>query len=70
MEKASREKLISKLKALKVEGITKRWLINIIGVIAVLFLASFIACSFAIKVYYYDSVENIVNSASGLTITA
>ncbi len=64
MEKASREKLISKLKALKVEGITKRWLINIIGVIAVLFLASFIACSFAIKVYYYDSVENIVNSAA------
>lgn len=64
MDKAFKENLISRLKGFKVEGITKRWLINIIGVIAILFLISFIVCSFAIKTYYYNSVENIVNSGA------
>ncbi len=64
MNKAFFENLISKFKAFKVEGITKRWLINIIGVIAVLFIICFIVCSVAIKTYYYNSVENIVNSAA------
>ena len=58
------QKLISKLKSHRVEGITKRWLINIIGVIAVLFIICFVLSSFAIKSYYYASVENIVNSGA------
>lgn len=49
--------------AVKAEGITRRWLINIIGVIAILFIIAFIVASFTIKSYYYNSVENIVNSA-------
>lgn len=54
----------SKVKnAVKAEGITRRWLINIIGVIAILFIIAFIVASFTIKSYYYNSVENIVNSA-------
>lgn len=57
-------KIKSKIKnAIKAEGITRRWLINIIGVIAILFIIAFIAASFTIKTYYYNSVENIVNSA-------
>lgn len=58
-------KIKSKIKnAVKAEGITRRWLINIIGVIAVLFIIAFIIASFTIKTYYYNSVENIVNSAA------
>lgn len=67
MEQAFKEKLIGKLKSLKdikVEGITKRWLINIIGVIAILFVVAFIACSFGIKTYYYNTVESMVNSGA------
>lgn len=57
-------KIKSKVKnAVKAEGITRRWLINIIGVIAILFIIAFIVASFTIKTYYYNSVENIVNSA-------
>lgn len=63
-DKDSMQKLISKLKSHRVEGITKRWLINIIGVIAVLFIICFVLSSFAIKSYYYASVENIVNSGA------
>jgi signal transduction histidine kinase len=64
MNKALFDNLKEKIKAVKVEGITRRWLINIIGVIAILFIISFIVCSFAIKTYYYNTVENVVNSAA------
>lgn len=65
MELSSKfKKLIEKLKAIKVEGITKRWLINIIGVIVIIFVAIFILASFSIKTYYYNSVESIVNSGA------
>lgn len=64
MEKGFKDKLFEKFKSLKVEGITRRWLINIIGVIAVLFIIAFIVCSFSIKTYYYNSVKNIVNSGA------
>lgn len=52
------------LKSIKVEGITRRWLINIIGVIAVILLIAFIAASFSIKSYYYKTVESIVSSGA------
>ncbi|MBR1460200.1 hypothetical protein IJ596_01010 [bacterium] len=58
------KKLISKIKNNKIDGITRRWLINIIGVIAILFLITFILSSVAIKNYYYNSVENIVSSGA------
>ena len=53
-----------KVKSIKIDGITKRWLINIIGVIAVLFLIAFIFSSVAVKNYYYHSVENIVSAGA------
>lgn len=59
--------LIQNLKSKKIEGITRRWLINIIGLIILLFIVAFVACSFIIKDYYYTSVESIVNSAASDT---
>lgn len=56
--------LIEKIKGIKIEGITKRWLINIIGVIVILFIVAFILSSLAVKNYYYSSVENIVSSGA------
>ncbi len=54
----------SNLKDVKIEGITKRWLINIIGVIAIIFVIAFITASVGIKGYYYSTAENIVNSGA------
>lgn len=59
--------LIDKFKHFKVEGITERWVRNILCVIAVLFAVAFIICSFSIKTYYYNSVENIVNSGASVS---
>jgi signal transduction histidine kinase len=59
-----KQKLIMFLKAKKPEGITKRWLINIIGVVAVVLIVAFIICSFSIKAYYYNTIESIVNSGA------
>ncbi len=56
--------LIEKIKRIKIDGITRRWLINIIGVIAVLFIIAFVLSSLAVKNYYYNSVENIVSSGA------
>lgn len=55
-------KKLNTVKDVKIEGITKRWLTNIICVIVALFVVAFVICSFTIKNYYYNSVENIVNS--------
>ena len=49
MKKISKEKL----HLPKIEGITLRWLINIIGVIVVFFIIVFIISAFAIKNTYY-----------------
>ncbi len=54
----------SNLKDVKIEGITKRWLINIIGVIAIILVAAFITASVGIKGYYYNTAENIVSSGA------
>lgn len=59
-----KERIYEKLKKVKIEGITRRWLINIIGVIVILFIIAFVICSFSIKSYYYNSAENIVNSGA------
>ncbi len=59
-----KDRVYEKLKKVKIEGITRRWLINIIGVIVILFIIAFVVCSFSIKSYYYNSAENIVNSGA------
>lgn len=56
--------ILEKLKVFKTEGITKRWLINILGVITIILVAVFVAASFFIKTYYYNSVESIVSSGA------
>ncbi len=48
----------------KVTGITKRWLVNIIGVISVIFIGVLILGSLGIKNYYYNTVESIVRSGA------
>ena len=52
------------IKEVKIEGITKRWLINIIGVIAFILLVAFIMATVGIRGYYYNTAENIVNSGA------
>lgn len=59
--------LLKKLHIPKIKGITLRWLINIIGVIAVFFIVVFVVSSFAIKSYYYSNVESILSSGTSVT---
>ena len=63
MKKDFNKLLIQKIKNKKIEGITRRWLILIIGLIVLLFVIVFIVCSVVIKSYYYNSVEQIVMSS-------
>lgn len=56
-----------KLHILKFEGITLRWVVNILGVIAVFFICFFVLASFSIKNYYYSNVESILNSGASST---
>lgn len=62
-----KEKLKEKLHITKIQGITQRWLINIIGVIALFFVIVFLVSSVTIKSYYYNSVESILNSGASTT---
>lgn len=56
-----------KLHMPKFEGITLRWVVNILGVIAVFFLCFFVLASLSIKNYYYSNVESIINSGASTT---
>ena len=47
-----------------VKKITKRWLLNSLGVILVILIALEIVIAFSIKDYYYGSVEKVVYSQS------
>lgn len=59
-----KEKLFGKFHNLKMEGITKRWIKNIVGVIVVTLIIAFLVASVSIKNYYYNSVESILNSGA------
>ncbi len=59
-----KEKLVEKLKQTKVEGLTRRWLINIIGVVVIILIAVFVFACFSVRNYYYNSVESILNSGA------
>ena len=63
MKKFSKEKL----HLPKIDGITLRWLINIIGVIVVFFIIVFIISAFSIKNTYYSNAESILNSGASST---
>ncbi len=56
-----------KLNLPKIEGITLRWVVNIVGVILIFLLCVFIVSSFAIKNHYYSNVESILNSGASST---
>lgn len=62
-------KLNDKFRFPKIQGITLRWIINILGVIAVFFIIVFIVSSFAIKSHYYSNVESILSSGTTTTAT-
>ena len=49
-----KKKLAQKLHIIKVDGLTKRWLLNILLVVVVLLIAAFVAASVFIKNYYYE----------------
>jgi signal transduction histidine kinase len=55
---------VRKLKKLRLEGITRRWMVNILGVIAVLFIVAFLISVVGIKTYYYNTARNVVNSGA------
>ncbi|MDE6722666.1 MAG: HAMP domain-containing protein, partial [Eubacterium sp.] len=57
-------KIFKELKSLRFEGITKRWLTNIVSVILAVLIVVFIIAVFSIKAYYYNSVESILNSGA------
>lgn len=63
-----RKNMASKLKMIKVQGITRRWLINIVAVIAVMFAVAFIVASVFVKDFYYSSVENIIGSGASPSV--
>ncbi len=59
-----KDAISKKLHRLKIDGITLRWLINIIGVILLFFVIVFIVFSFSIKSHYYSNVESILSSGT------
>lgn len=64
-----KNKFSEKLHIPKVRGITLRWLINILGVVAIFFIIVFFTSSFAIKNHYYSNVESILSSGTSTTAT-
>lgn len=64
-----KEKLLKKLHKFNIQGITLRWMITILGVVALFFIIVFIVSSITIKSYYYNSVESILNSGTSTTAT-
>ncbi|MCD7722468.1 MAG: ATP-binding protein [Clostridiales bacterium] len=59
-------KIVKKAKNIFLKGLTRRWLFNIIGIVFVLLITVFVVASFAIKNYYYNSVESILNSGASV----
>ena len=63
-------KIIKDIHNLKLEGITRRWFFNVVGLILLMLIIVFVIASFAVKTYYYDSVESILNSGASSPATS
>ena len=48
-----------------VKGITKRWLLNSLGVILILIIALVFSLSFAIQNYIYYGIQQAINGRAG-----
>ena len=59
-----KKKLAKKLHSFRIDGLTKRYFLNILLVVIVLLIAAFFAASVFIKNYYYGSVSNIIESGA------
>ena len=59
-----KKKVFDKFHSLKVDGLTKRWLLNIILVVVIVLAVTFTVACVTIKNYYYNSVENILKSGA------
>lgn len=62
-----KQKIRKELNKFRLEGITKRWVINIIGVVFLFLIAVFVIAAISIKTYYYNSVESILSSGASTT---
>ncbi len=62
-----KKKAINLFKNFRFEGITKRWIINIIGVVFLFLIIVFVVAAVSIKMYYYSSVESILSSGASTT---
>jgi len=49
---------------MRIKGITKRWLINSLGLILVVIIALEIGCTFVVRNYYYNSLQQGLTSSS------
>ena len=54
-----KKKEFAKFKKLKVDGLTKIWLLNIILIVVIVLAVAFSVARFSVKTYYYNSVESI-----------
>lgn len=59
-----KKKVFDKFHSLKVDGLTKRWLLNIILVVVIVLAVTFTVACVTVKNYYYNSVENILKSGA------
>ncbi len=51
-----------------VKGITKRWLINSLGLILIVILALEIGCAFVVRNYYFNSIQQGLSSSSQMLV--
>lgn len=61
-----KNRLAKKLHNFRIDGLTKRYILNILLVVVVLLIAAFVAASVFIKNYYYGSVKNILESGASV----
>ena len=59
--------LSGKLHIMKLQGIAKRWFINVVGLIFLFLIIIFVVASFSVKAYYYDSVKSLLYSGASTT---
>ena len=48
-----------------VKGITKRWLLNSLGLILVILVVLVISFAFAVRGYFYNSIQSTINGYEG-----
>ena len=55
---------------MRIKGITKRWLVNSLGLILAAIIALVIGCSFLVRNYYYNSIQQGLNYSSTIMLSS